>query len=684
MPKTSDEHQQKIPNFDTFLNFKLHQPLISKSSIDTVFETARVEEVIGDFVQLKRAGSNFKGLSPFSDERSPSFMVSPVKQIWKDFSSGKGGNVVAFLMEHEHFTYPEAIRYLAKKYNIELEETEQTQEEKANTDVRESMFLVAEFAKNYFQDILLHSEEGKAIGYSYFKERGFTNETIKKFALGYSPEQWDAFSKEALGKGFKLEFLESTGLTIAKEERLIDRFRGRVMFPIQSMSGRTLGFGGRILTNDKKAAKYVNSPESEIYHKSKVLYGIFQAKQAIAKQNNCFLVEGYTDVIQFHQTGIENVVASSGTALTSEQIRLINRLTKNITVLYDGDAAGLRASIRGIDLILEEGMNVRVCTFPEGEDPDSFARKTPYEALVLYLEENAKDFIQFKASLLMNEAQNDPIKKADLIRDMVTSISKIPDRIKREIYIQECSRIMDISEQVLLNTLAQLVQKDLSDVEKKFKQEQKAFEVVRNENPLTVQKVDVLYELERKIIEILLLYGDRTEEFEDVILRANEEGEIEEITEKKEYKVFQRIYLSLQEDEVELANPMFLNIYNELIQFFLQNEVFNLEEYLMNLSPDLAQEVTNIIMENELNELSNWEGRNIFVKQKELTTAQYVSETILSIRWYLVGQLVEDIKHTLSKDPEANNEEYLRMTIDYNSLINTFSKKLGRVLSRYS
>ncbi len=662
----------------------MQQPLISKSSIDTVFETARVEEVIGDFVQLKRAGSNFKGLSPFSDERSPSFMVSPVKQIWKDFSSGKGGNAVAFLMEHEHFTYPEAIRYLARKYNIELEETEQTQEEKANTDIKESMFLVSEFAKNYFQDTLLNSDEGKAIGYSYFKERGFTNETIKKFALGYSPEQWDAFSKEALGKGFKLEFLESVGLTIVKEERLIDRFRGRVMFPIHSMSGRILGFGGRILTNDKKAAKYVNSPESEIYHKSKVLYGIYYAKQAIAKQNNCFLVEGYTDVIQFHQAGIENVVASSGTALTPDQIRLINRLTKNITVLYDGDAAGLRASIRGIDLILEEGMNVRVCTFPEGEDPDSFAKKTSYEDLVLYLEENARDFIQFKASLLMNEAQNDPIKKADLIRDMVTSISKIPDRIKREIYIQECSRIMDISEQVLLNTLAQLVQKDLTEAGKKVKQEQKAFEIVKNENPIAVQKVDVLYELERKIIEILLLYGDKTEEFEDVMLKANEEGELDEVSERKEYKVFQRIYLSLQEDEIELANPMFLGIYNQLIQYFLQNEVFNLEDYLMHLSPEFAQEVTNIIMENELNELSNWEGRNVFVKMKDVTTAQYVSETILSIRWFLVCQLVEELKQTLSKEIDADNSEHLRMTMDYNGLINSFSKKLGRVLSRYS
>ena len=658
--------------------------MISKTTIDSVFETARVEEVIGDFVQLKRAGSNFKGLSPFSDERSPSFMVSPAKGIWKDFSSGKGGNAVAFLMEHSHFTYPEAIRYLAKKYNIEIEETELTDEEKANTDVRESMYLVSEFAKDYFHNTLLHSEEGKAIGLSYFKERGFTGETIKKFALGYSPEIWDAFTKEALGKGYKLEFLESTGLTIAREDRPFDRFKGRVMFPIQSMSGRILGFGGRILTNDKKAAKYLNSPESEIYHKSKVLYGIFQAKQAIAKENNCYLVEGYTDVIQFNQAGIENVVASSGTALTPDQIRLINRLTRNITVLFDGDAAGLRASVRGIDLILEEGMNVKVCAFPDGEDPDSFARKTPYEELVQYLDENSKDFIQFKASLLMNEAKNDPIKKADLIRDMVVSISKIPDRIQREIYIQECSRIMDISEQVLVSTLAQLVQKDISELGKKQKQEQKAFEVVKNETPIQIQKVDILYGLERKIIEILLLYGNKTEEFEDVLLKTNEAGEIEDAIEKKEYKVFQRIYLSLQEDEVELANPLFRDIYNNLIDYFNQNENFSIEQYLMHLHPDFAQEVTDILMADEKVVLHNWEGQNIFPKTKDKTISQYVSETILTLRWYLVDRIIEEIKSSISSEPDSDNIEPLSMAMDYSKLINSFSKKLGRVMSRYS
>ena len=656
--------------------------MISKATIDTVFETARVEEVIGDFVQLKRAGSNFKGLSPFSDERSPSFMVSPVKQIWKDFSTGKGGNSVAFLMEHEHFTYPEAIRYLAKKYNIEIEETIQTDEEKGKTDVRESMYLVSDFAKNYFNTILLNSEEGKAIGYSYFKERGFTNETIKKYSLGYSTETWDAFTKEALGKGYKLEFLESTGLTIPKEDRPFDRFKGRVMFPIQSMSGRVLGFGGRILTNDKKAAKYLNSPESDIYHKGKVLYGIFQAKQAIAKQNNCYLVEGYTDVIQFNQAGIENVVSSSGTALSPDQIRLINRLTKNITVLFDGDAAGLRASIRGIDLILEEGMNVKVCTFPDGEDPDSFAKKTPYEELVLYLENNSKDFIQFKASLLMNEAKNDPIKKADLIRDMVVSISKIPDRIQREIYVQECSRIMDISEQVLISTLAQLVNKDVSELGKKQKQEQKSFEIVKNEISPEIQKIDILYGLERKIIEILLLYGNKTEEFEDVLLKTNDDGEIENVIEKKEYKVYQRIFLSLQEDEVELANPLFRDIFDNLINYFHQNEDFSIEQYLMYLQPEFAQEVTDILMEDERVVLHNWEGQNIIPKSKNETIAQYVSETILTMRWYLVDKIIEEIKNSISSEPDSDNMEHLSMAMDYYKLINSFSKKLGRVMSR--
>lgn len=611
-------------------------------------------------------------------------MVSPVKQIWKDFSSGKGGNVVTFLMEHEHFSYPEAIKYLAKKYNIEIEETVQTNEDLAVANEKESMYLVSEFANKYMHNALLNTEEGKAIGLTYFKERGFTNDTISKFSLGYSPNSWDAFTNEALGNGYKLEFLEKTGLTIVKEDKQFDRFKGRVMFPIQSMSGRILGFGGRILTNDKKAAKYVNSPESEIYHKSKVLYGIYHAKQAIAKQDNCYLVEGYTDVIQFNQAGIENVVASSGTALTPDQIRLVSRLTKNITVLFDGDAAGLRASIRGIDLILEAGMNVRVCAFPDGEDPDSFAKKTPYDKLVLFLEENAKDFIQFKASLLMKEAKNDPIKKADLIRDMVISISKIPDRIKREVYLQECSRIMDISEDVLFNTLAQIDKKDFSDTNKKFKEEQKAFQVHKNEEVVAQTKIDIQDELERKIIEILLLYGNVEEEFEDVLIKANDEGELVEVKELNTYKVFNRIYLSLQEDEIELANPVFQAIYSDIINYYNQSEKFEIEDYLKQINPEIANEVTSILMNEEREVLHNWESQQIIVKLKDKTIGQYVTETILTLRWYWVNKIIEDLKIEVSTKHSDDNSETLSMVMDYLGLTNMFSKKLGRVMSRYS
>ncbi|MEZ4852751.1 DNA primase [Flavobacterium sp.] len=658
--------------------------MISQATIETVFETARVEEVIGDFVQLKRAGSNLKGLSPFVNEKSPSFMVSPVKQIWKDFSSGKGGNAVTFLMEHEHFTYPEAIRYLAKKYNIEIEETEQTNEEAALANEKESMYLVSEFASKYFQNTLHNTEAGKAIGLSYFKERGFTTDTIKKFGLGYSPDEWDAFTKEALGKGYKLEFLDKTGLTIVKEEKQFDRFKGRVMFPIQSMSGRVLGFGGRILTNDKKAAKYLNSPESDIYHKSKILYGIYHAKQAIAKQNNCYLVEGYTDVIQFHQAGIENVVASSGTALTVEQINLVKRLTPNMTVLFDGDAAGLRASIRGIDLILEAGMNVKVCTFPDGDDPDSFAKKTPYDELIKYLDENAKDFIQFKASLLMNEAQNDPIKKAELIRDMVVSISKISDRIKREVYLQECSRIMDISEDVLYNTLAQIDKKDFQETNKKFKKEQKELEVVRNENVaqlLTSEEVANL--LERKIIEILILYGNKEIEFEETYLRLNEDGKEENFTEKRVQKIFEKVYMNLQEDEIEFSNPIFKKLIHQILAIFLSKGNFERNEFLNQLEPELEQIVIDILMNEEKYELHGWlDKKQVFVKTKddEAVLKRLILETLVSYREYLIQNLSKKLLEEISKETtEVSLQQAMQNINDYNTLKATISNSIGRI-----
>jgi DNA primase len=652
--------------------------LISPASIEQVFETALVEEVIGDFVQLKKAGSNFKGLSPFSDERSPSFMVSPVKQIWKDFSTGKGGTAVSFLMEHEHFTYPEAIKYLAKKYNIEIEETEQTNEQKEQADVRESLYLVSEFANTYFQKVMHKTDQGKSIGLSYFKERGFTEDTIKKFDLGYSLDEWTAFTGEALKQGYKLDFLGKTGLTIVKENKQFDRFKGRVMFPIKSMSGRVLGFGGRILSNDKKAAKYVNSPESDIYHKSKVLYGIYHAKQSIAKEDNCFLVEGYTDVIQLHQTGIHNVVSSSGTALTSDQIRLINRLTKNITVLFDGDAAGMRASLRGIDLILEQGMNVKVCTFPDGEDPDSFAKSNTLEELSLYLEENAKDFIQFKASILFEESKNDPIKKADTIRDIINSISKIPDTIKREIYIQECARIMDISEAVLFSTLAQINKKESDEINKQYKSEQKAFDVIKSKE--SQQKVDVQYILERKIIEVLLLYGNEKEDFEDLILKENDKGELILEPVIQQAKVFEKIFLDLQDDEMEFSNDQFKNLYYTIIDRLNQDTKFELKTFINTVDAQMSSEITSILMEDERYSLDDWNRMNIFPKAKNKSIAQLVSETILSLRCYLIEQKVIEFQQKTLQNKTEVNRNVLEEVKDYSSLKMLLSRKLNRVL----
>ena len=641
----------------------------------------RVEEVIGDFVQLKRAGANYKGLSPFSNERTPSFMVSPVKQIWKDFSSGKGGNAIAFLMEHEHFTYPEAIRYLAKKYHIEIEENEQSTEEKAQADERESLYIVSEYAQQYFQDTLFNTEAGKAIGMTYFKERGFTEETIQKFRLGFSPDEWTAFTDNALAKGYQLEFLEKTGLTIVNGDRKFDRFKGRVMFPIHSMSGRVLGFGGRILTNDKKQAKYLNSPESEIYHKSKVLYGIFFAKQAIAKADNCYLVEGYTDVIQMHQKGIENVVASSGTALTQDQIRLIHRLTPNITVLYDGDAAGLRASIRGVDLILEQGMNVKVCTFPDGDDPDSFARKTAYEDLVLYLENNASDFIRFKASLLMQEAQNDPIKKAETIRDMVESISKIPDLIKREVYVRECASIMDISEQVLFSTLAQILKKDFYEGQKVERKQKAAMQVVQTPEEAQKRTVNRLEVLEYDLIKNLLLYGNRECIFTDTILVEEEDGTLKEQQIQQTLKVYEKIFLELQEDEIELANPDFKQIYELLMGKLSENPNYDVNRIANELPIELSEKVSGMLLDDENNQLHDWSKRDIVPKAKDAHLETIVGDIILNIRSLLVHHLIQSLTQQMAQSNEEEKKELLENVMNYIQLQKLLAKRLNIVVN---
>lgn len=647
--------------------------MINKRTIDLVFETARLEEVIGEFVQLKKSGSNFKGLSPFTKERTPSFMVSPVKQIWKDFSSGKGGNVISFLMEHEHYSYPEAIKWLAKKYNIEIEETQQTDEQKELQNERESMFLVSNFAKEYFQKVLLEDERGKAIGLSYFKERGFREETIEKFELGYSLDDWDAFTKEALEKGYQLKYLESTGLTISREDKSFDRFKGRVMFPIHSMSGRVLGFGGRILTSSKKVAKYVNSPESEIYQKSKVLYGIFHAKKEIARKDNCYLVEGYTDVISFHQSGIENVVASSGTALTPDQIRIVNRLTKNITVLFDGDDAGIRASLRGIDLILEQGMNVKVVQFPDGEDPDSFAKKSSNSELEEFLNTEAKDFINFKVSLLLKDAANDPIKKATVIRDIVVSISKIPDSIQQEVYIKECSRILDISEQVLYSELAQITSKRQRETVQLKPQNLPQFEGLKRVESLP-KEIDELSILEKEIIRILLVYGNEEVDFTEEFLEKDDNGK--EVLKRRKYKnlVGEEIYLHLHEDEIEFSNPIFQEIYAELIDQLNQNRAIDFKKLLNNSNPEVVDKVTSIIMDEEKYQLSNWESKNIYVSDAGEILPKLVMDAVFNLRRVLISEKIGELTN------QEHTEVDLEIVKDYIELKKKLYLKLNRVV----
>ena len=649
--------------------------MISKRTIEKVFETARVEEVIGDFVQLKKSGSNYKGLSPFTEERTPSFMVSPAKQIWKDFSSGKGGTVITFLMEHEQYSYPEAIKYIANKYNIEVEETERTQEQISQDNEKESLFLVSDFAKNYFKKNLFE-EEGKTVALSYLKERNFNDEIIQKFEIGYSVNAKDNFSKAAIHSGYKLNFLEKTGLTIVKENENIDRFRGRVVFPIRSMSGRILGFGGRILGSSKNIAKYINSPESLIYQKSKVLYGIFESKQSIVKNDNCFLVEGYTDVIKMHQCGISNVVASSGTALTENQIRLINRLTKNITVVFDGDAAGSRAALRGIDLILEQGMNVKICNLPEGDDPDSFVSNKNLEEVQSYLNKNSKDFIVYKASLLLDDSENDPVKKAAVIRDMVESISKISDYIKRELYIKECSSIMNISEQVLYSTLAQIAKKDFNNLKKKPVKEFEPISIVKSDKKKS--QVNKLYELERKIIEILILYGNDLIDFEEEVFSKSKDGGSTRKNSTRSLKVFEKIYMDLHIDEMEFSNDNFKNIYFRIIECFNENKEINIDKFINELSSEQQLEVTNIVMDNEKYFLHDWEKNNIYPKRKKDTLAQLTIETVLNLRCFLIDKKVNGFRDEVKENQLDKNN--LEEVINYSKLKKLLSEKLNRVL----
>lgn len=605
--------------------------MIDQGTIQTILETAHVEDVIGDFVTLKKRGANYLGLCPFHNEKTPSFSVSPSKGIYKCFGCGKAGNVVNFVMEHEHYSYPEALKYLAKRYSIEIEEEEMTPEKQQELDERESLFAVNTFVNQYFIKNLFESEAGKAIALTYFKERDFREGTIREFELGYAHESWDDYTKEALKNGFKKEVLVKTGLTIEKDGKLFDRFRGRVMFPIHNLTGKVIGFGARILSSDKSKAKYLNSPESEIYLKSKVLYGIFFARTEISKQNNCFLVEGYTDVISLHQAGIKNVVSSSGTSLTVDQIKLIKRYTPNITILYDGDPAGIKASFRGIDLILEQGMNVKVVLFPEGEDPDSFAKSHRTSETEEFIKNNAVDFLTFKTNLLLKETEGSPTERAGLIKEIVQSISLIPNAIDRTVYIQECSTVMGMPEQTLMNELNKLLRNKFG---KKHEMESAQ---LPSETPMQSVEDQVVADPlnikfhEDEIIRWVLTYGN------ELITMKNEETE-EDIT----LSIAAYFVSDLKADGLEFENPVYNKIFDEYEKATEKGQTVG-ETYFVN-HPDAEIAQTAIQLVTSPHHLSeNWEKNHIYVKTESDELRQNAIEVLMAFKHRLIGKQLKEI-----------------------------------------
>ena len=643
--------------------------MISKSTIEKVFEISRVEEVIGDFIQLKKSGSNYKGLSPFTNEKTPSFMISPAKQIWKDFSSGKGGNVVAFLMEHEQLSYPQAIKFLASKYNIEVEETAISSEQKEKFDEKEKLMVICEFAKKFFIKQLNESDFGKNIAFNYLNERGFDKKIINDFEIGCLTNSRNSFKSYATENGFNEDDLISLGLISSKNKN--DIYSSRIIFPIKTISGRTVGFGARVLQSSLKTAKYINSPDSIIYNKSKILYGLYKSKTQIVKNDNCYIVEGYTDVIRFHQKGIPNVVSSSGTALTLGQINIIRRLTKNITMLFDSDNAGLNATIRSIDMILSEGMNVSICLFPENEDPDSFARNKNTQEIEAYLNENSIDFIEFKAKELNNSKRNSAVEKANVVNDIVSSISKIPDRIKQEIYIKQCSQMLDITENTLFNALAQLNQ--MTRVKSRDYEEKKV-------SPIKKESKDQIFKLEKKIIEILILYGHEKISFDEIKMIKNENGDIVYKPTKVKSYVHEKIFLDLHSDEVEFANEEFKILYKNLIEEYQKKQSFDAKVFVNSLPKNLSELVTSVLIEDEIYQLHDWRSKNVIVKGKESSISQLVTETILTLRTLLINKKVQELSKLSGDDDKNFNKDTLEEIVNYYQLKSLLSKKLNRVI----
>lgn len=639
--------------------------MIPKETIDLIFETARIDEVVGEFVQLKKRGVNLLGNCPFHDEKTPSFTVSPAKGIYKCFGCGKGGNPVNFIMDHEHFSYPEALKFLANKYNIFIEETVRTPEQEEAANDRESLFVVSNQANEYFQDHLFNSKEGRAVGLSYFKERGFRVDTLKKFQLGYSPGENDAFSSFALKKGFKLSFLEKTGLTIAKKSKNYDRFRGRIMFPIHSLSGRVLGFGGRILKKNKNTAKYINSPESEIYYKSKTLYGLYYAKNHIVKKNSCLLVEGYTDVVSLYQAGMGNVVASSGTSLTIDQIKLIKRFTKNITLLFDGDTAGLKAAMRGVNLILQEGLNVKILRFPDGEDPDSFAKKVSSQELESYINNEAKDFITFKCSVLLEEAKENPIKRAELIKDVSATIGLIPDYVSRTVYAQSSSKILGVDEQVIFSSV---------DQSRSGKQESKnlPLQVVFKGSKKIKKSTKLIVNIEEStLIRLMVLYGTYPLDFE----YENENGKTETTT------ILTAIFImsELAVDQIEFSNIIFKKIFSEFTRKYEADEtILNDRYFSQHTDPEISQAASEFL--SQKHELSDWGKKEIFVPTEKDKLYELVNEAIIRLKSKQVKLKIEQML-TKMKNNEILEEErskFMTLFVQLNKLSMIIDKKLGK------
>ena len=642
--------------------------LIPRDTIEKIKDIADIVDVIGEFVELKKSGSSFKGLSPFSAEKTPSFMVSPSKGIFKDFSTGKGGDSITFLMEHEGFSYVEALKFLAQKYGIEVVEKEEPEEVRKQKTLRESLLIVLNFAKDYYKKLLNEHSDGIAIGKSYFIERGFSEQTIDAFDLGFSLDKWDGLLSEAKQKQHSEELLEQAGLILKKENKTYDRFRGRVIFPIHNTTGKVIAFGARILTNDKKQPKYINSPETEVYHKSNVLYGIYQAKNEIRNVDNCYLVEGYTDVISLYQAGIHNVVASSGTALTKEQIRLIKRYTKNITVLYDGDAAGMRASVRGIDLILEEGLDVSAVTFPEGQDPDSYVKEIGSAAFNEYLSTQKKDFITFKTQLFLQGVENDPLKKAGIIGDIVESIAKIPDAIKRSIFFKECSNLLDVDETVLISTYNKIVLKKKQEDQRKREREEfippeaPIDELAPPLPPVADEVVDLemkaVVEMEKELVRILLNYGNVP--FEDAGILLGK-------------------FIVEDVSDVEFRNPICKTIIDEYRQLYEKEVEVKQSHFLSHQDPEIQKAAIDILADRY--EISkNWKKFQIYVKQEQDHLPAVIRNTIIRLKWRNARIFCRNL-WTQLKDAKTDEEAIELQTkyVSYKNMERALAKVLGNV-----